>query len=76
MNQQYYENRAKIPLEELRRFADQWVAISMDGRQVIAGASTLEELEMRLAADGVDAETVGFERIEFEDSYIGGAETL
>jgi hypothetical protein len=53
------------------------VAITMDGSRIVAGARTLEELEERLAAAGVDPRTVGYERIEFEDySYLGGAELL
>jgi hypothetical protein len=70
----YETNRAKIPLEEFKKYEGQWVAITMDGSRILAGAPDLLELDERLIAAGVDPEQVGYERIEWEDSYLGGAE--
>jgi hypothetical protein len=72
----YEENRAKFTLEELRQYTGHWVAFSRDGSRIIASAETLCDLEERLAALGQDPQEVAFERIEFEDSLLGGAELL
>jgi Family of unknown function (DUF5678) len=69
----YEQNREKIRPEELRKYAGQWVAFSMDGSQLLAGAETITALEERLAADGQDPEQVALEKIAFEDSELGGA---
>lgn len=68
----YEENRAKLPLEELKRYAGQWVAFSPDGSRILAGAETLTALEKELAAVSEDPEQVAFERIELEDIHLGG----
>jgi hypothetical protein len=70
----YNTNRAKIPLEELKKYEGQWVAFSLDGSRILGGAPTLIELDDRLTAAGVDPEQVGYERIEWEDSHLGGVE--
>jgi Family of unknown function (DUF5678) len=72
----YEENRAKFTAEELRQFEGQWVAFCRDGSRIIASAETLRDLEERLTATGQDPQEVAFERIEFEDSLLGGAELL
>jgi hypothetical protein len=63
-------------LDELRKYDGQWVAFSRDGSRVIAGAGTLRDLEARLAEVGQDPQQVAFERIEFDDGLLGGAELL
>jgi hypothetical protein len=70
----YERNRARIPREELQRHAGQWVAFSLDGSRILAGAENLPELEKRLATAGEDPEQVALERIEWEDSLAGGSE--
>jgi hypothetical protein len=72
----YNTNRAKMSLDELKKYDGQWVAFSMDGSRVLASAVTIPELEERLAAAGEDPEKVAFAWIELEDSRIGGAELL
>jgi hypothetical protein len=72
----YEENRAKFTVEELRQFEGQWVAFSRDGSRIIASGETLRDLEERLAAVGQDPQEGAFERIEFEDSLLAGAELL
>jgi hypothetical protein len=72
----YEDNRAKFSIEKLKVYAGQWVAFTLDGTRILAGADSLSSLENRLAAAGVDPEKVALERIEFDDSVIGGAELL
>jgi hypothetical protein len=48
----------------------------MDGSRIIAGADTLMDLEGRITAAGEDPQEVALERIELEDSMLGGAELL
>jgi hypothetical protein len=68
----YEKNRAQFPVEELQRYAGQWVAFSMDGSRILASADSLPDLEERLDAAGEDPQQVALERIEFEDSLPGG----
>ena len=72
----YETNRARFTLDELREYAGQWVAFSLDGRRIIASAETLTALEGQLATMCVNAEQTALERIELTDSSIGGAEML
>ena len=75
MNSQVYrENRARFPLAELVKYDGQWVAFSLDGRRVIASSDDLAMLDSLVVAAGVDPEQVALERIELDDSYLGGAE--
>jgi hypothetical protein len=73
---QLRENRARFPAAELARYRGQWVAFSMDGWRLVASAVTLGELDALLAALGEDPEKVALEFVDFEDSYLGGAETV
>jgi hypothetical protein len=73
---EYETNRAKIPLDELMKHDRQWVAFRRDGSRILASAPTIAELEARLVAAGQDPQNAAYERIEFEDSYLGGAELL
>jgi Family of unknown function (DUF5678) len=72
----YAQNRAKVPLEELRKYAGEWVAFSKDGSRVVGSAPTLLALEERLTAKGEDLQGVALERIELEDCVLGGADQL
>jgi hypothetical protein len=72
----YEENRSKFRLCELQQYAGQWVAFSADGSEIIGSAATLAALEQQLVAQGVDAQSLAFEFLEFEDSFIGGSEFL
>ena len=62
--------------EELRQYDGKWVAFSADGTRIIAAAQNLAELDKLVIAAGEDPESVGFERIELDDSSLGGAELL
>lgn len=68
----YEQNRAKIPLAELRRYSGQWVAFAQDGSRILMGAVTLTRLEEQLVAAGEDPQNVAFERIELDDSSLAG----
>ncbi len=71
---EYRENRARFPFAELAKYRGQWVAFSPDGRRIIASSEALAALDSLVTSAGEDPEQVGLERIEFEDSYLGGAE--
>ncbi|HZY90852.1 MAG TPA: hypothetical protein VFE78_38865 [Gemmataceae bacterium] len=64
---QYEQNRAKFPLDELAKYAGQYVAFSLDGTRILAGADTREGVEEKLVAAGVDPSRV-------VGSYIDGPE--
>jgi hypothetical protein len=74
----YRENRAKFPLEELRKRNGQWVAFSADGQQIVASAATLSELAGQVRAAQEDLQSVVLEHIEMEstDINLGAAELL
>jgi hypothetical protein len=60
----------------LAPFAGQWVAISADGSRVVAAAATLRALDQLVQSSGEDPEQVGYQRVEPEDSCLGGGELL
>ena len=69
----YQQTRAELSAKELQQYDGKWVAFSADGTRVIAAADNLAELDQLVIAAGEDPESVGFERIELEDSSLGGA---
>ena len=71
---EYAENRAKLPLAELRKHQGRWVAFSLDGRRIIASHDDVAELDAIIVAAGEDPQCVAFERIELDDICLGGAE--
>jgi len=54
----YFENRNKFPPEELEKYAGQYVAWSWDGSRIVAGGMTMEEVEQKLVAAGIDPSQV------------------
>jgi hypothetical protein len=74
----YRENRARFPVEELRKWDGQWVAFSADGQHILAGAQTITELADRVRALREDLRDVVLERLEMESTEInlGAAELL
>jgi len=60
---QLRENRAAFPAADLAKYRGQWVAFSMDGRRIVAGAPDLVELDTLLLAMGKNPEQVGSTRI-------------
>jgi hypothetical protein len=72
--QEFRQNRANFPVAELMKYRGQWVAFSPDGRRIIAGSEDLGTLDKLVATAGEDPELVALEHIDFDDSYLGGAE--
>lgn len=63
----YHQNRAKFPLEELKRYEGQWVAFSPDGSRIVASCEDFAQLDERVVAAGEDPKEVWFEHVIFED---------
>jgi len=61
-------------VEAYVEYRGQWIALSADGTSIIAGADDLRKLEDQLVAGGEDPERVIFDRVEDDDSVLGGAE--
>lgn len=74
--QEYRENRARFPAADLAKYHGQWVAFSLDGRRIIASHDDLATLDHLVVAAGQDPEKVALERIEMDDTCLGGAELL
>jgi hypothetical protein len=72
----YRENRAKFPLDELRKRDGQWVAFSADGLRIVASATTITELSNKVRAVHENLRDLVLERIEMEstDINLGAAE--
>ena len=52
----YCENRNKIPREEWLKYADEYVAISLDGTRILAHGKDFEEAWEAMKAAGLDPE--------------------
>lgn len=72
----YRENRARFPVEELKKYQGEWVAFGADGNRIVASAPSIAELETAIIAAGENPENVGLERVDLEDVWLGGAEML
>ncbi len=70
--QGFLANRSAFPLEELARYAGQWVAWSPDGSCIVAHARVLEALDDLVLKAGDDPEECIIEGIPAEDAVIGG----
>jgi hypothetical protein len=71
----YRENRARFPLEELRKCDGKWVAFTADGQRIVASGSSIAKLLCRLQAVKHGLHEVVIERIEIDSTEIstGGA---
>lgn len=49
----YHENRNKLSLELMAKYAGKYVAISPDGTRIIASGDTEEEMEANVLAAGI-----------------------
>jgi hypothetical protein len=72
----YRTNREKFSAEDLRRYDGKWVAFSGDGSRIVASADDIETLDRLVRAAGEKPDAVGLERIEFDDTILGGAELM
>jgi hypothetical protein len=70
----FQANRARIPQSELTKYRGQWIAISPDGRRIVAGHADLEKLDSLIVAAGENPETVALEQVGTDDVYLGAAE--
>ena len=68
----YLENRAKFPLEELTKYAGQWIAWNPTSTRVVASASDPEDLEDLVRRAGQDPGLCVIEGIPDSDSVLGG----
>ena len=71
---EFTQNRAEFSKDELLKHNGKWVAFSPDGREIVASCEKLEEIDDLVRQAGFDAETVYLERIELDDSAVGGAQ--
>ena len=65
-----------IPIAELREYQGKWIAVSADGTRIVAAADNLLDLDNLVSAAGENPQSVGYERVDFQDSSMGGAELL
>ena len=73
---QLRENRAAFPAADLAKYRGQWVAFSVDGRRIVAGAPDLVELDNLLVAMGENPEQVALEYIDTDASFVTAPETV
>ena len=67
----FERNRMAIPTAEWQKYIGQWVALSPDGSQILAGDTDMVKLEAKLVELGADLEEVCFEGVaEPNTTYI------
>ena len=73
---EYPQNRARFPVEELRKYNGRWVAFSADGQRIVASGDDLTALAEHLRTAGEDLRNVVLERVEMEEReiFLGGSE--
>lgn len=67
ITQEYRNNRAQFPYDELAKYRGAWVAFSADGRFIMARGETLEQLEQQIAAEGKNGENPVLEWVPGSD---------
>ena len=73
----YHHNRRNFPLDELAKYAGQYVAFSGDGTRILASGDTMEAVEDKLVAAGIDpSQVVGSYVDEPDVSFLGGGAFL
>ena len=65
-----------LPAQAYEKYRGKWIALDAEGTSVIASAESLSVLEDELVAAGEDPERVIFDRVEDDDTSLGGAELL
>lgn len=63
----YEENRSKFPLEELATYAGKHIAFSLDGTRILASGDSIEEVEERLIAAGINPSQVVGSYVDLPD---------
>jgi hypothetical protein len=74
MRRRFLANRAAFPVEELAKYAGQWVAWSPDGTHIAASALSPELLDGILEANGEDPALCVVEGIPGDDALLGEAD--
>ena len=70
----YIQNRRAFPLEELEKYAGQWVAWAPDGSHIVAGSSQSEEALIAVLRDmGKDPSQLVFDYIPGLDETLLGS---
>jgi hypothetical protein len=70
----FLANRAAFPVQELAKYAGQWVAWSPDGTRIAASAPSPEFLDAILQANGEDPVLCVVEGLPDNDAVIGEAD--
>jgi hypothetical protein len=65
-----------LPAQAYEKYRGRWIALGADGTSIVASAESLSALEDELVAAGEDPEKVIFDRVEDDDTVLGGAELL
>lgn len=60
----YCENRNKIPREEWLKYADEHVAISLDGTRILAHGKDLDSTVEAMRAAGLDPEKAVWDHLD------------
>lgn len=70
----FHQNRNNFPPDELAKYAGQYVAFSGDGTRILASGDTMEAVEEKLVAAGIDpSQVVGSYVEEPGVSFLGGS---
>ena len=63
----YSKNRRDFPLQELQKYAGQWVAFSADGTRIVASHPTMLGLCDLLDKEGIDSMSVVLSEIHADE---------
>ena len=74
--QEYLNNRAKFPLDQLASHRGEWVAWSPDGTRLVAAARNPDDLDALVRAAGENPENCPIEGIPETDCVVGGLDAL
>jgi hypothetical protein len=61
---EFARNWHKFPLDELAKYAGQYIAWSVDGTRILASADSMEAVEEKLLAAGIDPSQVVGDYVE------------
>jgi hypothetical protein len=67
----YDRNRQHFTPEQLEPYEGQWVAFSLDGKQLVAAAPNLLQLDLRLKELGTSMESVWLEMMAADQARLG-----
>jgi hypothetical protein len=69
----FHENFSKIPIEELAKYSDKFVAVTPDGKRIVMADDDEPTLVDRVIAAGIDISDVVFSYVDPIDgsAYLG-----